>query len=157
MAITVAAITPLCFVKKVKHLGIFRFGSAPPVSVIVLSVVVHSSFCLIALLCSLLFHVLQIYISIIINSLIADVTLVVGMAIVLSHYDLDKLWEMKGINWSGLPIFFGLVTSSYEGIGLVSSLSLSLSSLHCKKIHFDVSKISLFFYHHSSFLLFFKH
>jgi hypothetical protein len=29
----------------------------------------------------------------------------------------------QGINWSGLPIFFGLVTSSFEGIGLVRLLS----------------------------------
>jgi proton-coupled amino acid transporter len=52
-------------------------------------------------------------------SLIADVTLVVGMAIVLYYDDCGEVYNMEGINWSGLPIFFGLVTSSFEGIGLV--------------------------------------
>jgi proton-coupled amino acid transporter len=52
-------------------------------------------------------------------SLIADVTLVVGMAIVLYYDDCSEVYNMEGINWSGLPIFFGLVTSSFEGIGLV--------------------------------------
>jgi len=52
-------------------------------------------------------------------SLIADVTLVVGMAIVLYYDDCGEVYSMDGINWSGLPIFFGLVTSSFEGIGLV--------------------------------------
>lgn len=60
-------------------------------------------------------------------SLIADVTLLFGMVIVLSYDRMDKVWDFKGFNLAGIPIFFGLVTSSFEGIGLVVPVEQTMS------------------------------
>lgn len=39
-----------------------------------------------------------------------------------------KLKELKLSHWATLPVFFGQVTSAYEGIGTVSSQFLALLS-----------------------------
>jgi len=58
------------------------------------------------------------------TSFVADVALIFAMAMVYSFDDLAEAKNVEGVRWSGLPIFFGVVTSSYEGIGLVSSIHL---------------------------------
>eukprot|EP01087_Luapelamoeba_hula_P016550 TRINITY_DN5095_c0_g2_i3.p1 TRINITY_DN5095_c0_g2~~TRINITY_DN5095_c0_g2_i3.p1 ORF type:complete len:434 (-),score=59.70 TRINITY_DN5095_c0_g2_i3:84-1385(-) len=52
-------------------------------------------------------------------SLVADVALIVAMVMLYSLDHLGKANETSYIHLGGLPIFFGIVTSSYEGIGLV--------------------------------------
>ncbi|KAL6071658.1 Amino acid transporter transmembrane domain [Balamuthia mandrillaris] len=62
------------------------------------------------------------------TSLVADVTLICGMAMLYSFFDLERRHQHKGFNWEGFPLFFGLVTSSYEGIGLVLPVEATMKA-----------------------------
>ena len=52
-------------------------------------------------------------------SFVADVALIFAMAMVYSFDDCGKIDSVDGLRVAGVPIFFGIVTSSFEGIGLV--------------------------------------
>jgi len=53
------------------------------------------------------------------TSFIADILLLFGMAMIYRHDDCGKVDETNGIEILTYPIFLGILTASYEGIGLV--------------------------------------
>jgi hypothetical protein len=72
------------------------------------------------------------------SSIAADIFLAVGIVLSYSFFTLENASAVDFVTWKTLPLFFGICTSAYEGIGVVRTISLLLPIFSVLINHFSL-------------------